>query len=279
MSKKNIRSRNWFLTLNNYSDKDIEDFKKLECKWICIAKEEAPTTGTKHLHICIAFEFQKCFSTLKKLFPRADIEKMKGTCAQARNYATKGNEILFENGTIPQGSSNISTTFKEMVQQAKEGSIDQESLMFCRYERFFRRFFPSDLTIYSGDLESKNAWLYGRTGTGKSSLVRNYAIARGYRVYNKLANKWWDNYTDQQVVLIEDLDPDSSRHLANHIKLWLDRYPFSAEFKGGIRDINPKQYFLIITSNYSIEECFNDRDRDAISRRCQQILMDGQGIF
>jgi len=45
-----------------------------------------------------------------------------------------------------------------------------------------------------------------------------------------MCNKWWDGYSGQRVVLLEDF-----RHadLADYLKIWTDRYPFTAEIKGG----------------------------------------------
>lgn len=268
---KKVRSRNWFITLNNYTEAEIDLLKGLPSKWTVIAEETAPTTGTKHIHCVISFENARYFSSLKKMLPRADLEKVKSTCSKAREYATKDGNIIYESGEPPKDPGSIQDVFKEMVQQAKDGTIDEESLMFCRFERFFRRFYPKLDQIFNGDLETKNAWIYGPTGTGKSRLVRNYANQRGFRIYNKLANKWWDNYHSEQIVLIEDLDPESCKYLANHIKLWADRYAFSAEFKGGICELSPIKFQLIVTSNYSIEECFKTSDVNAISRRFQEI--------
>jgi len=46
------RSRYWCLTVNNYTESDIENLKALypeKAGFIVIGKEKAPTTGTPHL--------------------------------------------------------------------------------------------------------------------------------------------------------------------------------------------------------------------------------------
>lgn len=39
-----------------------------------------------------------------------------------------------------------------------------------------------------------NLWIYGATGTGKSSGVRR---VYGSSLHNKPINKWWDGYSDE----------------------------------------------------------------------------------
>lgn len=258
------KATRWFITINNPSEEEIQALKDQDYKFLVIAHERAPTTGTEHIHALITFQSQKRWTTLKRSFPRANIEKVHGTFRQAYEYVTKNGDILFERGDKPRTGNG--DTFKQMVQEAKTGDIDTECLMYCRYERFFQRFMPKVQYTYDGELDCKNAWIYGPPGTGKSLLVRIYAEERGYRIYNKLANKWWDGYNGEEIVLVEDLDPEVCSKLVHHIKLWADRYTFTGEVKGSSIRVEPS-FQLIITSNFSLHECFTGPDSEAVFRR------------
>jgi hypothetical protein len=51
--------------------------------------EEVGKHGTKHLHCIIVFSRSKSFNSVKKLFPRANIQAMRGTLEEACDYVRK----------------------------------------------------------------------------------------------------------------------------------------------------------------------------------------------
>lgn len=266
--------KRWLVTINNPSDKEIDELIEFGgCKFKVIARETAPSTGTSHIHALVCFYCNARISKLKKAFPRAHLDLVRGTFDQAYNYVTKENAIIYENGDKPKNQLSIDQRFKTMVQEAKAGTIDKECLMYCRYRQYFEQFVPTSNYIFDGELTSKNAWIYGPPGSGKSSMVRQFAMDMHLSVYHKLANKWWDGYRGEDIVLIEDLDPDVAQKLVHHIKLWADRYAFRAEVKGNSISIDPRFHF-IVTSNYSIGECFKGVDGEAISRRFEEWQLD-----
>jgi hypothetical protein len=81
-----------------------------------------------------------------------------------------------------------------------------------------------------------------------------------------MANKWFDHYKGEDVVLLEDVDPTTCERMAHFLKIWLDHYPFIGEVKGGAGKMRPRKW--VITSNYTIEQCFNrPEDVVALTRR------------
>lgn len=117
-------------------------------------------------------------------------------------------------------------------------------------------------------VERRNYWIYGFPGVGKSYCVR-LAFPT---FYSKPCNKWWDGYSGEEKVLIDDFDKNH-QVLGHHLKIWGDNYSFTAEIKGG--QIYPTYDQLVITSNYSPREIFGEDEMlcAAIERRYQVIHM------
>lgn len=91
-----------------------------------------------------------------------------------------------------------------------------------------------------------NEWIVGKPGVGKS----HYARAKNPEHYDKPLNKWWDDYKGQPAVILDDFSREHSV-LGSHLKRWADKYPFTAEVKGGATRLRPQR--IIVTSNYTIE--------------------------
>lgn len=139
-------------------------------------------------------------------------------------------------------------------------------------------------------------WLWGTTGTGKSYFCTIFIniINAFYRtlsqythkdyepltIYYKNKNKWWDRYNNEDIIIIEEASPETMKTSAHYYKQWIDEYPFNPEVKGAtLNYIRPK--FIIITSNYSLQQCFTDpttgsiryEDFDPLDRRLCQIQL------
>lgn len=101
----------------------------------------------------------------------------------------------------------------------------------------------------------ENYWIYGDPGAGKS-----YAVRALYpdSLFIKSANKWWDGYAGQDVVLLDDFGKEH-QCLSYYLKIWADSYSFSAEIKGG--SIVPYYTKFIVTSNYEPEDIWKIDDK------------------
>lgn len=111
----------------------------------------------------------------------------------------------------------------------------------------------------------RGIWLYGESGLGKSHAVRTAEPD----LYIKGQNKWWDGYSGQEAVLIDDFDK-GGQCLAHHIKIWADKWKCTGEIKGGTIPLNFSR--LYITSNYRPCDIFGTEDGEllkAIERRFQ----------
>lgn len=114
------------------------------------------------------------------------------------------------------------------------------------------------------DGELENFWYVGPPGSGKSRKARD----EHPNAYFKAVNHWWDGYLGEETVIIDEWEVNSGKFIGHHLKIWADRYPFKMEVKGSSLPLQRPKH-IIITSNYTIEECFaGDRMLcDAIHRR------------
>lgn len=103
---QNSQSRKWCLTINNYTTEDFEKVRQ-ECatkKWNYIIGKEKGEKGTIHLQIYIETKTSSRFTTIKKMFPKAHIEKAKGKrdvnlkyCSKEGNFDTNFKDpLLFQ---------------------------------------------------------------------------------------------------------------------------------------------------------------------------------------
>ena len=114
----------WFLTINNPTDIDLDlcrtstqassiehhQLKKVDGTYVNTVtppefysnkgqpikglayfgfSTEVGKNGTPHLHCVVIFKVAKSFATLKKLFPRANIQPVRGTFQEAISYIRK----------------------------------------------------------------------------------------------------------------------------------------------------------------------------------------------
>lgn len=261
------RSRGWCFTVNNpteyYEQIFIELRDDIPWQYIVYGRERGES-GTPHLQGYVYYATLKSFNQVKEhLGVSAHIEKQRGPTQRAIEYCKKDGDY-YEYGEAPVGPAGQANKWKIVIQLARQGKLqeieDQYPAIFLRYLAKLQGLHRPERPVILDVLE--NEWWFGPTGTGKSrQLWQHYPDH-----YQKSLNKWWDGYAGQETVAIEEWAP-KNEVTASFLKIWSDRYPFTAEIKGGtLQKIRPKR--IIVLSNYSIDECFsNDQDKLPILRR------------
>jgi hypothetical protein len=266
------RSRRWCFTINNPpSDPQLPPGAKYQVygrEFGAGGREH----GTLHLQGYIIFESMKSLKQVKKVYPRAHWEIARGSTQANIEYCSKEGDV-YEFGERPltkeeQGDFERKR-WDHIRDCAKRGKFEEiDSKTFIQHYRTLT-FIRKDYMDKVPDLDDTcGVWVYGEAGVGKSRLVREVFSSR----YEKNANKWFDGYQDEEVVVIDDFSPDH-KVLGYHLKIWADRYAFLAEIKGGAVRIRPRG--VVITSQYPIENIWDDRETlDALSRRFLQIHLE-----
>lgn len=258
------RSHNYVFTHNNYDDTTMED--SIECQYIIYGKEVGES-GTPHLQGFIRFTQQKSLKQAIKHLPGCHVEVAK-CLDEAIQYCKKEGDFT-ERGRAPvnnkrKGEMEVER-YEEAYKLAKTGDLENipKDILIRHYGALNKikeanQLKPPSLSVLN------NRWLYGPPGSGKTSLAhREYPDA-----YLKGLTKWWNGYTGQPVVIIDDMDP-CHRVLTQELKEWAHHYPFPAETKGGEKCIRPEK--IIVTSNYSIDQIWEDSvTRAAMKRRFEE---------
>lgn len=260
-----MAARHWCFTLNNWNQEQYDEILNLNVQYIIVGKEVGEQ-GTPHLQGFLTLHKKgRVLKLLKKSKPHWEVAR--GTPAQNREYCSKENDF-FERGDLPDpdvisakravGGEIEKQRWRDMTKLAEEGKFEelkeQHPHEYARLYSTWHRMHQDHMPQPPSRDTLANFWIYGATGTGKSRSVREYYGETN--IYPKALNKWWDGYKNQQVVLIEEVSPRDKDWLGEKLKVWADHYPFVAEHKG--RSVMIRPPIIVITSNYTIEECFPD---------------------
>ncbi len=266
------RTRAVVFTWNNYPIK--YDGASLDtwllgfgCQYAVAGREIAPSTGTKHLQGYLRWKNPRSIANIRSLLTGCHVEPAKGTPVQCRLYCIKEGNFS-ELGTVPLDSGDMERKrWDDARNLAKEGKFeDIPSDIYVRYIGNLQRIFRDSLPSLESLPTTCGIWLFGPTGTGKSRGVRSEFPL----VYPKPLNKWWDSYSNQKEILLDDVDYNQATWIGNFLKIWADHYPFIAEKKGGSIMIRPEK--IIVTSQYRICTLFPETQlKEALERRFRVI--------
>jgi len=281
------QSRYWVFTINNPIDTDAPEHWLFEQDInYLVYQEEIGAENTHHYQGYVEFTKLMRLTALKKLSPRAHWEGRRGTRAECIAYCTKletrkdGTEpyIFQKPGKIDEeGKKDKSNKFDALRESIKNGASIKEIAetnftAFLRYHRGLQLYETSILT--PRNFKTLCIAIYGPTGTGKSSFNKKFFPD----AYWKPKNMWWDEYSQQDVVAIDEfygwLRYDFLLRL-------LDRYPLQCPTKGS--SVNFRAKYVFFTSNSEIDSWYNFRGKmslDALKRRIDfQACMDEHGTL
>jgi len=259
------RSRSFCFTWNNYPDDHADVVERLGTRYHCYGYETCPTTGTEHLQGFVYFDMPKSFTAVRRGLLGSHVSIAKGSVAQNITYCSK-EDCFLEFGERPMSQelkgSNEQKRWASAYECAQKGLISEiPGDIAIRCYANIKRIESDFMAIVPNSREPCGVWIHGESGAGKS-----YSVHFRYPgLYNKMRNKWWDGYQNEEVVLIDDMDIYDIK-LGGQLKHWADAYSFMAERKGSATRCCPKK--VIVTSQYTISEIWSDpKTIDALTRR------------
>lgn len=278
------QGRNWVFTINNFEEEDeahVIGLSDDDDVIRIIAEHEHLNEGTPHIQGYVSFN-KRIYRTEveRRLGGRAYVALAGGTWKQNVQYCSKeGLVIVSKNCDIDKINGEDGKLTLEVVEAARQmdpwSFEDKYPMVWVKHRQQIMNVMMDhglrEVENWDGNLKEKNYWIWGAPGIGKSRWAANLMPVQ--QQYKKAINKWWDGYNlvVHKIVMLEDF-PNNGQMFAQHLKLWGDRYFFMAECKGSSLVVEPGRFFLIITSNFPIEACFeNPEDIKAIKRRFTEL--------
>lgn len=273
----NKKVQKFCFTLNNYTQEEFDNvcgFISRECVYGICGREQGEL-GTPHLqgYCNLGRANRKTFAGIKKsIGSRAHIETAKGSDEQNKTYCSKeGN--FFEHGEVQlPGKRNDLALVGEALKEGR--SVADVALehptTFIRYHRGMEAFASIVAAKKPRTFKTKVYVLVGPPGSGKSRYAAAKSASLG-DTYYKPRGEWWDGYTGQKSVVVDDfygwLKYDDLLKIA-------DRYPYQVPVKGGYRQFTSENLF--ITSNIDIDKWykFPGYDTSALRRRIEEYHVD-----
>lgn len=306
-NKRDTQSRKYLITINRPIEKGLTHDKIKELinslkstMYYCMADEKGLKEETPHTHIFIAFRSPVRFSTIKKLFPTAHIDKSLGTSAENKAYVEKSGkwknssksetivkDSFEEWGELPNEHQGNRTDLAVLYNKIKDGLTDYElleenpdNIEHLKYIDKIRQ------TIVRQNMMNlyrilNVTYIFGSTGTGKTRFVmEKYGYSNVHRVTDYVHP--FDNYENQDVILFDEF---CSNFRIQEMLNYLQGYPLELPARYANRNACftkvyilsnlplSKQYPNIQENEFSVWEAFLRR-----IHKVEQFMGDGDVI-
>lgn len=289
------RARNYVFTVNNYDENDLQFYQtaceneELGITFICFGREVAPSTGTPHLQ-----GYLQCRSptSIRALLNRIrgqggnihHCDVARGTAEQNIAYTSKESTEScphFRSGVLRSTGQGKRTDLDRVVDSIEEGKsyaelASEHGSSIIKYAGGIQRLLA--LRSPKRSHQTEIWWYWGPTGTGKSKA----AWTEFPEAYSKdPSTHWWDGYSGEPVVIIDDYRPSKSIPFNQLLRLG-DRYPLTVEVKGAYVNFNSK--IIIITTPKPPRETFENLDwigpeqLDQLERRITKTIRYGDQV-
>lgn len=245
---KDIQSRKWLLTINNPEEHNLTErgiekiLSTFKFRYACLSREIGEN-GTPHIHLFIYANSKVRFSTLKKRFLTAHIDKAYGSVADNIAYITKTgkwantdkaktsvDDSFKEFGEAPSELEEKSPELSQILEDIVSGMSTSE--IITEYPQHIFRANAIDIvrqTFLADKYRERMrsvcvTYIHGASGVGKTrGIYQQYPAESICRItaYSKNGVKF-DSYSGQDVLVFEEF---ASQIPIEEMLNYLDVYP------------------------------------------------------
>lgn len=265
------RVRNFCFTLNNYSEEEFEQVKSVECSYIIIGREVG-AGGTAHLQGYIEFPKAMTLGGLKKKpgFARAHLEPRRGSQQQAVEYCKKDGQFVEVGNLKKQGERTDLVEVKDKIVNGLtiDELVMEDPMTYHQYGRTLTKIEDVVLRKKFRTWMTTCDWYWGETGAGKSHKAFEGYSPETHYVLNLRDNGWWDGYTGQETVIINEFRGQISY---SELLDLIDQYPKTVKR----RNREPAPFLakhIIITSCMKPQDVYHNlSDSDGIEQLLRRV--------
>ncbi|MEC0227347.1 hypothetical protein [Paenibacillus alba] len=295
--KKDTQSRKYLLTLNNPTLHGIthesiqqtltSNFKSLV--YACMSDEVA---SQFHKHLFLSFSSSVRFSTIKKHFPTAHIDKSRGTAEANRDYVFKQGrwadtnkaetnlkDTHWEWGELPEERHGSRADLAALFELIKDGLTNAEILELNPDHMLHLSYIDRTRKTKLED-KHKNEWrsleviyIFGPTGTGKSRYVME---TNGYENTYRITDYShpFDSYRQQDTIVFEEF---SGSIKIQEMLNYLDGYPLELPSRYSNKQATFTKVYIIsnlpLSKQYETIQLEKPAVWQAFLRRIQKVLL------
>ena len=214
-------------------------------------EEICPRTNTPHLQCFFVFKNDMTLANAQAFFSGAlgfpstlALKMADGNVAACIAYCEKECSNLVSGGVRPKGKGARSdlAVVAELIQA---GASVSDIADLCPVQ-FMRGFTGITRLVMANakprDFDTQVFWLHGTTGTGKSRWAMEQ-VDRSDCYFKNGSNKWWDGYTGQRDVIMDDFRPTKELPFEYMLGL-MQNLPFLVEMKGATAHFTSHRIFI-----------------------------------
>lgn len=190
------------------------------CSYLVYGDEVCPDTGKQHYQTFFQLKTPQTFEWLKEMLPKTHLEARKGPVYDPRciddlqeehwgamDYCMKDGSFVQEGQVKDRPGQGHRSDIDVFMEDAKVNDARTMCAVHSTEMKRYHRAFEYVRTVFpkTRDVPTGIHWLFGETGVGKSSYVKQ--TYPGF-YWKDPVQPWWQGYEGEETVFVDELTPE-----------------------------------------------------------------------